>query len=216
MKSSVFALVVIFALSATASSLAAQELSLGVEAGVNVADLDFENPSGDVPEVESRTGLRVGGVLHYAFARDGVLGFQTGLIYSQKGGEAVDGSDRTTLETDYVEVPLLLTARIPTGEPGISPRLFAGAQLAFEGNCDLDDETRERICEDEGIETKTTDFGLVFGGGLGWSAGPGVLTLDARYELGLTNLNDSEGFFDPGFEFRNRVWQLAAGYRFSL
>lgn len=216
MRSPTCVVLCVLVMSVFASALGAQELSFGVEAGVNVADLDFENPSGDVPEVESRKGLRLGGVLHYAFARDGVLGFQTGLLYSQKGGEAVDGPDRTTLETDYVELPLLLTVRVPTGDSRISPRLFAGGQLAFEGNCDLDDGTRERICEDEGIETKTTDLGLLFGGGFGWEAGPGMLTLDARYELGLTNLNDSEGFFDPGLEFKNRVWQLAAGYRLSL
>jgi len=40
-----------------------------------------------------------------------------------------------------------------------------------------------------------------------------VLTLDARYQLGLTNLDDSP---DTDESVKNRVWQIMAGVGFTL
>lgn len=199
-----------------AAPLAAQAWYVGAEGGVNISSLDIENEDSD-----TETGVRIGGVLRYDFAPDGLIGIQTGVAYSQKGASQSDVDGEVALELDYIEVPLLLAVNFPTNS-SVRPRIYAGPQVAFEASCnltgtsgtvtvDVDCDTQE--LEDFGFNTKSTDFSLLFGGGLEVEAGPGVLTFDGRYDLGLTNINDSEG---DDTDVKNRNIQLMAGYAFRL
>jgi hypothetical protein len=55
---------------------------------------------------------------------------------------------------------------------------------------------------------KDTDYGLVFGGGVDFELGPGELTVDARYTLGLAKI------YDSGIDVNNRVISVMLGYSF--
>jgi len=208
----------VLALAAAApATLAAQDWHLGAEGGLNISDLDVEGE-----ELDSETGVRFGAVLRYAFAPEGLIGIQTGVAYSQKGASETDGDLDLAIELDYIEVPLLLTVNLPTAS-SVRPRLYAGPQVAFEASCtltgtegsisvDVDCDSDE--IEDLGFETESTDFSLLFGGGLDVEAGPGVLTLDGRYDLGLRNINASSGADQA--EAKNRNVQIVAGYAVRL
>jgi hypothetical protein len=67
--------------------------------------------------------------------------------------------------------------------------------------------------------TKSTDFGLVFGGGLDIAAGPGAVTLECRYVLGLTEIDDGfqEALEDPDpqkVDAKNHSIMILVGYSF--
>lgn len=208
----------VLALTAAApATLAAQDWYVGAEGGLNISDLDVEDE-----ELDSETGVRFGAVLRYDFAPNGLVGVQTGVAYSQKGASETEEDFDLAIELDYVEVPLLLTVNVPTDSP-VRPRFYAGPQVAFEASCtltgtdgsvsiDVDCDSEE--IEDVGFETESTDYSLLFGGGLDVEAGPGVFTLDGRYDLGLRNINASSG--PDQSEAKNRNVQIVAGYAVRL
>lgn len=196
----------------------AQDLRLGGEAGMNVASL-----GGDTEGLDSRTAFSIGGVLRYD-PGPGVFGIQSGLIYAQKGAEEQGTLGGESFQIDYklayLQVPLLATINIPVRGSSVNPRLVAGPALNLELDCSigasLDEGSSEVDCgsSDLGLETTSLDLGLLFGGGIDLGLGPGQLTLDTRYDLGLTNINDVPEASEVSI--KNRNWQITAGYLFGV
>jgi hypothetical protein len=207
-------LAVLAAVSLFAAPAAGQGLDIGAEAGLNISDI-----SADDVDTESVTGLRFGGVLRLDLGP--MFGLQSGLYYSQKGTEAPVEDVTAEIDLDYFEVPLLLTLAIPTGPSPVTPRLYAGGQLAFESSCEVSATSGgvsfSADCDDPDADladTESTDFSVVFGGGLDFEAGPGKVTVDARYDHGLTDIFvDATG---DDTDEQNRNIALSAGYLISL
>ena len=59
---------------------------------------------------------------------------------------------------------------------------------------------------------KSTEFGLQFGGGIGFPVGKGELGVDIRYILGLSTIDDSADEADV----KNNVININLYYGFSL
>jgi hypothetical protein len=90
--------------------------------------------------------------------------------------------------------------------------VFLGPTIAFETGCelsgsDIEGGEVEADCEQLGIDTKSADFGLVFGAGVDLDAGRFVITGDARYDLGVTNLDDT----GADGSVKNRAWEFFVG-----
>lgn len=221
----VCAALVTLALLAGPAPAQAQGLSLGVEGGATFADFSLDADV-ETAELESLTGFRVAGVVRYGFG--GMWGLQSGVGLTQKGARAPASetglTDDLDFNLDYVEIPLLLTLDIPTGPAPVNPRLFAGPQVGFESACDVSAdlsgvsesvECNADALGENTLDTKGTDVSLVFGGGLDFGlGGPAALTLDGRYDLGLTDINDIE---DVGAtEIKNRTFSISGGLLFRL
>jgi hypothetical protein len=119
----------------------------------------------------------------------------------------------------YIQIPLLLKLRIPIQDSPVRPVLYGGAAVGFESSCKVELEglglSGEFDCDDPLIDAErtTTDWSAVFGGGLDFVLSSVVINLDARYDLGLTNLNnETEG---PG-SIKNRTWTFMAGVGFPV
>lgn len=186
-------------------SVHAQGLAVGVEGGVTFSDLSVSDGAASA-DLGSQTGYRVAGVLRYGFG--GALGIQTGVGYATKGAE--EGA--ASLDLAYFEVPMLLTLTIPTGPaPVVSPRLFAGPQASFETSCELGDVDCASEDLADPLDTKSTEYSLVVGGGLDFAfGGPVGLTVDGRYDLGLSDITE-----DPT-SVKNRSFSISAGLVFGL
>ena len=97
--------------------------------------------------------------------------------------------------------------------------LYVGPQVAFETRCQVtgeDDGVSVSFdCDspelDDALQTKATDFGLVFGGGLEILYSRLTVQLDARYNLGLTNLNDAEDASEVSVKSRGWSFMLGLG-----
>lgn len=210
------AIVATAALLASAGPAHGQGLALGVEGGPTFADFSVSDGQA---ELGSNTGFRVAGVIRYGFG--GPLGIQTGVGLSQKGASASDQD--VDYDLSYVEVPLLLTATIPMPSP-VSPRVYGGGQVGFESTCEISADTQAlsgtfdctaQELGEAALATRSTSFGLVFGGGLDFDvSGPVAITVDGRYELGLSDINDVADP-DPA-EVRNRSFSASAGILLSL
>lgn len=210
---------------AIASPVQGQSFTVGGEAGLNFSDFSVDPDLG--LDVESESGFTLGAVVGYDFAPAGLIGVQSGLSFSQKGAtiSPADTDDEADVDLDYLEVPLLGVLNIPVSGTQVAPRLYAGGILGFELSCDLavvdveDAVTTSGECDAPGfdenrLETNGVDFGFLFGGGVGFDTGPGQLILDARFNVGLTDINDTP---DPSpVEIKNRTFQLLGGYRITL
>lgn len=205
---------VILALSLTPAAGSAQQktVALGALAGVDVADQAGQ----DVFAPHDRLGFIGGASLAYRFADRWSI--QADALYVQKGGkqnsdqEPEDIPDELFLE--YLEVPLLLKFALGTGST--RPELFAGPSVAFELGCTYDvfpDGSSNPVsCADAGLQTRSIDVGIAFGGDLEIPLGSGHFVIDARGIVGLGSFDDSEDELD----FRNRILALMVGYRFDL
>ena len=209
MKKTLFAFLAVALLLAVAAPAFAQPV-LTLKGGVNIATLSGD----DVEDLESRTGLNVGASLLLPFTD--VVGLEIGAAYSQKGAEEEELGVTGSFEFDYLEFPVLLRFGIPT-ESALSAHFLVGGALAFETGCQVSltegGASFSGDCEEADIETKSMDFGLVGGAGLDIELTESItLVLDALYNLGLTNLDDSA---DPD-DVKSRAFTLQAGLGFPL
>jgi hypothetical protein len=186
------------------------QTTLGVKGGINVANVSTN--IADIEElVDSKTGF-VGGAFA-TFSLGSLFAVQPELLYSQKGFKAEEEGLSAELGTNYVEIPVLLKAQFKLAM--LRPAIYAGPVLSMETGCSLSVVGVSVDCDDdEGfVDRKTSEWGTVFGANVDLILGSITLILDARYQLGLTNLADVP---DEDDEVKSRVWQIMAGVGFTL
>lgn len=176
--------------------LQAQEFSIGAKGGLNFATL-----TGEDTDVDMRTSFHVGLVAEFPIASNFFFGPE--VLYSSQGAKfSEDGMDGS-FKLDYVQIPLMLKYFVG---PGFS--LEAGPQIGFLTSSEVES---EGVSVDMGDYFSSTDFGVNLGLGYKFING---LFLQGRYNLGLSNIWDSE-VFDTGDEkIKNSVIQLSLGYMF--
>jgi len=193
------------------------QTTIGVKGGLNVSDISTDIP--DIESVkESKTGF-VGGA-YVNLPLGSTFAIQPEALYSQQGFKGTDpdlAGYEAQFKINYFQIPVLLKAQFPSGT--IRPAVYAGPVVSFESSCKFgvsaEGQSAEIDCDQADVgDRKTTDFGGAFGANLDWFVGPVVVTVDARYLLGLTNLNDDPNA--PDESVKNRVWQFMAGVGLPL
>jgi len=180
------------------TNLNAQDINFGAKAGVNFATITGDN----VDSFDSRTAFHVGFVAEIVISE--TFSFQPELLYSAQGADWSEDFDGDTYEgttkIDYLNVPLM--AKFYVGE-GFS--LEAGPQVGFLLSAkDVEDGEPDFDLKDY---VKGIDFGVNFGVGYKMEGG---LNFGARYNLGLSDGNDT----DDDFTLKNSVIQAYVGFFF--
>lgn len=193
-----------------ASSASAQRTTrLGPIGGLNLATV-----SGEGVDVDSRTGLALGGFV--SFDLSPTFGIETGLLYSQRGFELSQSGFSAEIKLDYLELPVLAVVRFP-GSSNVRPFLGAGAAIGFKAGCGFKVSggpiTVSGGCDDVEDELdsalKSTDFGALGQAGVDI----GDFRVLVRYNLGLSSIVDTP-VGDPAI--KNRTLSLLVGYGFRL
>lgn len=144
------------------------------------AGANFSNLTGDA-DVDGRTGFYIGGLVDFGISEK--FHVQPEILYSMEGGKDA--------ELDFVRIPIMAKYYVMDGL-----NLQAGPVLGFKvGGEEFTDEA-----------TKSMDFGLGFGGAYEMPIG---VFFDLRYNFGMTNISDVDGF-DVG----TSGFQVGLGYRF--
>ena len=169
------------------------QMSLGIKGGINVYNINNQDNTG----YDSRVGINFGVLGHVHVNPHFAL--QPELLYSSQGARYTnDIGDTYYYHLDYINVPLLFQYMFDNGL-----RLQAGPQLGFLVNATsfLDNSSVNLN------DTKPVDFSLSVGTSyIVPSTGFGI---DARYNLGLNNINK-----DNGPASTNRGFQLGVFYIF--
>jgi len=214
------AAVLFLGLGAPASAQMGRGLEVGIKAGPTFSTVSVDDDDGT--DFSNRTAFGVGAFLRIPLGS--LIAFQPELLYVGKGTKAT-GADledvELGLELNYIEIPLLIQIPFGAGQ-GATPFIFAGPSLAFETGCtfslesegaSLDLDCDEGDEEDLELERKKFDYGAIIGAGLRLPLGSGAFHIEARYTLGLANLDDSASGDDS---FKNRSAAVYAGYSIAL
>ena len=210
MKKRVTVLIMLAALLFMTNGVA--QMQIGPKVGVNIANLGGDDADELVGEgLDSKTGF--GGGIFFMYQFSNMFAIQPEAYYSMKGATYKEGGGELTITLDYIEVPLLLKLIIPVEGSKIRPSIFAGPAVGFNTTAkikvEFDGESAE---EDIKEDVTSTDFGLVFGGGLGFMIGKNELGFDIRYILGLSSIDDSSDEID----LKNTAFNFNVYFGFSL
>ncbi|HEX8314605.1 MAG TPA: porin family protein [Flavisolibacter sp.] len=153
----------------------AQAVNFGVKGGVNVATWDHSQNE----NLNSRIGYHAG--LFANIPVSSQIAVQPEAIYSSQGVKYTEGGIGHNLALNYVNIPVMVQAMVGRGFYA-----QAGPQLGiFTSVSDEVNNTETGFFNKS--DFKTTDVAL--GVGLGYKGISGF-GIDARYNLGLTNINN--------------------------
>jgi hypothetical protein len=166
-------------------------VALGVKGGLSLSHVNA-----DLFDTDNRTGF-VGGV-YGAFDLSPMFGFQPELLFVRKGaklfstdvtiGGITFGSVGSTLDVDYLEIPVLFRLSAPTPGP-VDLRLLAGPVASFK----VDEKISTTGLVGYSLDSdqiKTADFGVAAGGAVAIRSGSMSVVAEGRYTLGLADVSD--------------------------
>lgn len=192
----------------------AQVKSSGVKVGLSMVKMTGEGTDEleDAFELDlkSKLGFCAGGFLVFDLTPE--IAFQPEVLLVQKGvkGEEEFFGETLTLNVSamYIDIPLLFKYMLPA-QGMVAPAVFAGPYFGFK----VDDSVKVEYAgetETESMDAKSLDYGVVFGAGIEYPISTGKLVFDARYVLGLANINSEE---DEG-AVKNSGLMIMVGYAF--
>lgn len=168
-------------------SLDEENLYWGVRLGINFAGI-----SGDIESDEGRTGMTLGGVIGLRVSDSAPLFLESGLYYSERGGNKLTGLNKLDINVtdksgdghlNYFEIPLLIKYGIST-DSEISFLPFIGPYLSMAVSGDFH-------------YLKHPEMGFKLGCGAEWN----YLYLEAAYQFGVTNIADFHNASSHGHSF---------------
>ena len=172
----------------------AQDVNIGVKGGLNIYNINNSN----VAKYDNLLGFNLGLIGHIHLAKQ--LALQPELVYSAQGAKFTNEGVETKIHLGYINVPILLQYMFDNGF-----RLEAGPQVGFLVNAKS---KRTNLTTDIKDNIKKVDVGL--GAGIGYVNPTSGFGIDARYNLGLTNINESSS---P--KSTNRGFQVGVFYLFK-
>jgi len=179
----------------------AQTFNLGLKAGVNLAKINA-----DFASEENRLGYQIG-----AWARIGGASFyvQPEAYIGSKGNKFISFTNNSNTEVEAegkvkfttLDVPVLLGTKF--GSKNLNFRLMAGPVISFI----LDDSSTF-----SSAYAQATDFNNYKNQALGIQAGAGVdvgsISVDLRYEAGISNISKSDKYKQTP-----NLFQLSLGFK---
>jgi opacity protein-like surface antigen len=178
-------------------------LAIGIKAGPNFANIDTKSTAGE--NYKNRTGFHGGAFVLIKVTK---IGIQPEIIFSQQGSKVEINSQNFESNFSYVNIPIILKLYTVAGI-----NIQAGPQFGFITNAEMPIEDQlnpgSYKVEDVKDKMKSSDFTVALG--LGWDL-PFGLTVDARYNLGLSKIYD-EAPSNETENAKNQVFQLSLGYK---
>lgn len=177
----------------TVTTASAQHVNIGVKAGLNLYNINNDNGT----EYDTKAGFHAGLLGHIHLSKQWAV--QPELVYSAQGAKSTVTGVDTKINLGYINLPIMIQYMFNNGF-----RVQAGPQAGFLISAKAEANNKSTDIKDE---LKTVDFALGFGAGyIHTASGLGV---DARYNLGLSNINDNSTVKQT-----NRGFQLGVFYQF--
>lgn len=165
-------------------------ISIGVKGGLNFNKLDGTSSVGE--NYKGRTGYHFGA---FTLIKIGKVGIQPEVLFSKQGSKiSKPNTEDVDANFSYINVPIIVKLYTVAGI-----NLQVGPQFGFLSRAEWNN-------EDIKGSVKNSDVSLALGAG--WDL-PFGLKIDARYNLGLTKVDDNPARFS---NVKNQVIQVSVGY----
>lgn len=188
---------------ASQQAFAQAQFAVGIKAGPNFATLDTKSSASE--NYKNRAGFHGGAFVLIKAAK---IGVQPEVIFSQQGSKVEIDSKNFESNFSYVNIPIMLKLYTVAGI-----NIQAGPQFGFVTNAEtpIEDQLNPGSYKVEDVKDKMKSSDFTVGLGLGWDL-PFGLTLDARYNLGLSKVFD-EAPSNTTEDAKNQVFQFSLGYK---
>lgn len=210
--------------------------AFGVRAGLNLANVSVDPDPGI--DLKMKAGFMIGGSGELSISPSNTMTIGADVMYVQKGtkvsdeaSEQVDGyyvnyKYESTASIDELVIAPFFAVRFPSGK--VTPFLRGGPELGINVSAK---EKYERTFEtdipgyESGSESGTddienwssTNFSLNLGGGIAIPSGKGEIVIEARYNLGLLNMDTyKEEAGEEDTTVKTNGIQIMVGYNFSI
>ena len=175
---------------------ASAQVQFGVKAGANFATLTGPGSEGSTTKVD----FHGGGFANIPLANSFFL--QPELVYSRQGAKATSDGFVFNVNQSYLNIPVLTKYQHSSGLYGET-----GPQLGFLLAANV---KGDGSSQDVKSSYKSTDFSWAFG--LGYMIPSISAGIDARYNLGLSNIAAEQV---NGYSVKNSVFQIGVFYLFG-
>ncbi len=164
----------------------AQHANIGFKVGLNSYNINNSSTNYD-----SKLGFHVGMIGHIHLSKQ--LAFQPEIMYSSQGAKYTFLGTETTINLDYINVPLMIQYMFDNGF-----RLQAGPQVGF-----LTSAKSKTNNSTSDIKSNIKGIDLALGLGIGYIDPKSGFGVDVRYNLGLSNINEntSSKSTNVGYQF---------------
>jgi len=187
-------LIIVLALVAGSVGAYAQaSVAIGIKGGLNFAKLNGSSDAQSTIKTnfDNRTGYHFGAFTLFKFSK---IGIQPEVLFSQQGSKVKTNLGSFDANFSYINIPVIVKLYTVAGI-----NLQVGPQFGFVSRAEIDDQNVKD-------SFKKSDVSLALGAG--WDI-PFGITIDARYNLGLTNIDDSPAYQN----IKNQVIQISVGYK---
>jgi hypothetical protein len=200
MKSRIFLLSILMTCLSFAAFSQAQ-VALGLKGGLNFSKID---PAAGTANIDNATGFNAG---IFALVKVAMIGIQPEVLFSKQGSEFTFDSENYEANFDYINVPILLKFYLPLGL-----NIQAGPQFGFLTVADLKNTATSTTSPDDVKNLFNDKSDMAVAIGAGWDL-PFGLTVDARYNIGLSDMTFTPDGASSSMSFKNKVIQLSVGYK---
>ncbi|WP_161634361.1 porin family protein [Aquimarina pacifica] len=166
----------------------------GFKTGINYATI-----TGDITDVDPRVRMHLGAVIEFPVTSRFFI--QAEPMYSAQGYTITEEGVENKISLNYLVLPVIgkyyMTNTLSL-ETGIQVGTLANAS-----------QSQEETSDEFYNSFSNTDYSWVFGTGYKFESG---LFFQARYILGLTNINDLDAL---DIDFKHSIMQVSIGYLFK-
>ena len=201
MKKAIQVSIVCFALVACQHAYSQAQLAIGIKAGPNFSSINTDATPGQ--NYKNRTGFHGGAFVLIKAAK---IGIQPEVIFSQQGSKVKINNENFESNFSYVNIPIILKLYTVAGI-----NIQAGPQFGFITKAETPIQDQVGVYKVEDVKDRMKSSDLTLGLGLGWDL-PFGLTLDARYNMGLSKIFDDAPSQQTN-DAKNQVFQFSLGYK---
>ena len=186
------------------STIAQIQFAVGVKAGPNFAKINTDASAGE--NYKNRTGFHGGAFLLFKATK---IGVQPEIIFSQQGSKVEVNSQNLESNFSYVNIPIIIKLYTVAGI-----NLQAGPQFGFVTSAEtpIEDQLNPGTYKVEDVKDKMKSSDITAAFGVGWDL-PFGLTIDARYNLGLSKIFKESPDTQQTSDAKNQVIQVSVGYK---
>jgi hypothetical protein len=172
----------------------------GGKVGLNLATLSADPEDEVCPDsCDMKMGLAAGAF--FGIGITDTISIQPEVLFSMKGAKDELFDEEGKININFVDVPILLRADIPT-MGNIRPFVTAGPALGFVTSAKFEFDGEEEDFKDE---IESVNFSAVIGGGVQI----GQATVEARYDFGLRNLEKEN---PDELDVKTRTFMVLVGF----